>query len=563
MAGGLLQIAAYGYQDVYLTNNPQITFFKSLYRRYGNFSMQSYELTFTDKPDFDKFGKVRVFRLGDLCNNMWLMLVLNEVVPDANMAYVRRLGHAILGSIEVEIGGYIVDKHYGIWLDIWYELARKGKHDIGYAKMIGDVPVMTNYNTNTKPQYTLYIPLRFWFNRYTGLALPLIAIQYHDTYIRIKLEEKQKVIIASEKFTNYDAIQIIDASLLVNYIYLEKEERQKYAYVGHEYLIEQLQYTHEENVISSPLSVKLQFNHPTKEIIWVFRNGNYYSNKKFLCYTNKDDWTDTIIKCAKDLLLNSMLVLRGPIIDTSGQTITIIPGERPPNTGYWEEFIPNTQDQYSQNKQLIIHNESSTDSLWINTQSLIINNYSLINKINTTITLKQNITNTDKETFIIISDLTTSINQKDISIPIDLWTDTRINTDDIIVNQFGNYGMYITGKKNPVKYSMIEFNSQIRSEKKNAKFYGVLQPYMHHSNTPKDGINLYSFAIEPEILQPTGTANMSLVENQILTTWIEEDNNDDSPSIDLLNRNSMFYVFGTNYNIFRVLYGLTAVAYMN
>jgi len=558
MAGGLLQIAAYGYQDVYLTDNPQITLFKTTYRRHSNFSMQTFEKTFNDAPNFGKRGQVKVYRLGDLCTNMYIRVVLNQIIPTDNFAYVRRLGHAMIDYVEVEIGGIVIDKHIGIWLDVWYELTRQGKHERGYAVMIGDVDVLTAYNTNVKPEYTLYIPLKFWFNRHVGLALPLIALQYHEVHIKLQFEQKEKLVITGPNFTNIADMLILDTGLLTNYIYLDKDERQSFAYVGHEYLIEQVQYNVQDDIINTPQRFNLQFNHPTKEIIWVFKSSAYNTHTKFLCYTNTDNWQKEILKCSKDLLINSMIILLGPIIRTNadGDQIIITPGAIPTTKGNWEEFIPNTANQYSSNRKLVVTNESQTYSLWINTDSMKIGSYSLTKKIGANILFQQN----DTDNYITISNLTTTITERDISIPISQWTDTRIDSSDIAVNMFSNYGTYITGNQNPVLYAQLEFNSQVRSEKRNGKFYGELQPYMHHSNTPKDGINLYSFAIEPETLQPTGSANLSLTENQILTLWIG-DNPTATPQITTIKNNSYCVMFALGYNIFRIVSGLSALAY--
>jgi hypothetical protein len=132
MTGGILQLCVYGAQDIYLTANPQITFFKIVYRKHTNFSIETFERTFNDKPDFGKIGRVKIYRLGDLMTKMYLKVTIGQVVPNdgAKFAWIRRLGHAILDSIAIEIGGVCIDEQCGTWLDIWYELARKGFHEV-------------------------------------------------------------------------------------------------------------------------------------------------------------------------------------------------------------------------------------------------------------------------------------------------------------------------------------------------------------------------------------------------------------------------------------------------
>src|SRR3990172_4752122 len=178
MAGGLMQLVAYGAQDVYLTGNPQITFFKVVYRRHTNFSIEAIEHTLNGNPNFGRRSTVTITRNGDLITNTYLMVRLEQVKPSAELgskfAWVRRLGNALIHSVEVEIGGSKIDKQYGTWLDIWYELARDaGDKERGFAHMIGDVPQLVDYNSDVKPEYLMFIPLKFWFNRHVGLALPL------------------------------------------------------------------------------------------------------------------------------------------------------------------------------------------------------------------------------------------------------------------------------------------------------------------------------------------------------------------------------------------------------
>ena len=539
MGGGLLQIVAYGSQDMYLTNEPQITFFKIVYRRHTNFSIEAHEKTFNDNPDFGKMGKVKLYRLGDLATTMYLRVIINKVstTKGAKFAWIKRLGHAMIRRVEIEIGGVIIDRHYGTWLDIWYELNYGETHNVGYAKMIGNVDELTAYNDKDKPQYILYIPLRFWFNRYYGLALPLIAIQYHDVYIRVEFEKNEKLIVRSKQFHNFNDVKILEVGLVTNYIYLDIEERRRFAYIGHEYLIEQVQTDNDVSVDEEVKRLTLSFNHPTKEIIWAMRNGNYISGKKFLCYTDKEKWDDEIIRCSRRILMDSMILSKH------------IPSDR----GQWESFAPGSKNICSSNSNYEVTNNSKYYSLWININSLSINNYSLTTKIEATILVS-------KDNKINIECLETELNEKDISIPVDDMCDTRLSSDnDVIVYQFSNYGVLITGRINPITFAKLEYNDYNRFDRRNGKFFGVLQPYLYHSNTPADGINLYSFALEPEELQPTGTSNLSKIENVILTLWFDKD--DCCRYFNPNNLDNRLFIFAFSYNILRVISGLTGLAY--
>ncbi len=576
MAGGLLQLLAYGAEDVYLTANPQITFFKIVYRRHSNFSQEAFELTILDKPNFGKISKLRIFRLGDLMTKMYLKVNIAGVAlqPGVKFAWIRRLGHALLKSVSVEIGGVVIDKQYGEWLDLWYELARKPGTERGYRHMIGDIDLLTELNDTTKPQYTLFIPLKFWFNRHVGLALPLIAIQYHEIYMNFEFTARERLVVRNSNFTNVNALNILDASILADYIYLDATERARFASSAHEYLIEQVQFNGEQSITSRIQRFQLAFNHPTKELYWYTKSGNYTTGHRFLCYTNQDDWVDAIKRCSKELLENSIVLLVAPIylIDAygnivygpDGRAIIIVPGELPPTTGVWQEFQPlisfknRTADskEITTNGKITVFNNSTNRSLWVNTDSLIIGtSFSLTDKISATIKISE--TN-----LLRISNLVSTITERDISIPIARFIDTRIANDDAFVNQFSNYGVFITGNVNPISFSKLTYNEYERFAKRNGKFFNILQPEMHHSNTPADGINVYSFSLAPEEHQPAGVSNLSKIDRIILTLWFDDTTQKPNlPVLNVFNVDSRISIFAYSYNVFRVTNGLTGLAY--
>jgi hypothetical protein len=207
MGGGLMQLVAYGAQDVYLTGSPQITFFKVVYRRHTNFAVEPIPQTFNGASDFGRTVTCTINRNGDLITNMYVNISLASVTGVTyDFGYVRRLGHAIVQHYKIEIGGSKIDEQYGDWLNIWYELTHKGGQERGYAKMIGDVPELNAINTNDKPAYQLYVPLQFWFNRNAGLALPLIALKsVGQKSIRPHASElcMRKKMLWSQDFTNH------------------------------------------------------------------------------------------------------------------------------------------------------------------------------------------------------------------------------------------------------------------------------------------------------------------------------------------------------------------------
>ncbi len=254
MGGGLLQLVAYGAQDVYLSGNPQITFFKVAYRRHTNFSMESIEQTFNGTADFGRRVTCQISRNGDLIHRMYLQVAITGASFPAN-AYA---GLALVKSVELEIGGQRIDKQYGDWMYIWNELSLPIGKMTGFKEMVGGGSTAV-VATNT----TMFIPLEFWFCRNPGLALPLIALQYHEVKVNLEFDTAKNASITAGTMGT--------ASLWVDYIFLDTDERRRFAQLSHEYLIEQLQFTGEETITGVSNKVKLNFNHPVKELVWVMQ----------------------------------------------------------------------------------------------------------------------------------------------------------------------------------------------------------------------------------------------------------------------------------------------------
>jgi hypothetical protein len=442
MGGGLMQLVAYGAQDIYLSGNPQITFFKVVYRRHTNFSMESIEQTFNGSAGFDRKVTCTISRNGDLISKIYLQAVVPNYSYDGSATdpfsaavtthagfledllgtdesvglqgdldalngntnatgYTAALnavndkklqleeqriiieshlaakggfeGHKLIKSVEIEIGGQRIDKHYGDWLHIWNELTQSMGHWEGYKEMntIGRDTSSTEEGTTT-----LYIPLQFWFCRNPGLALPLIALQYHE--VKINLEFASRQVVYGDTAPSGD----MSASLYVDYIYLDTDERRRFAQVSHEYLIEQLQFTGDE---SATTKIKLNFNHPVKELVWV---------------------------------------------------------------------------------------------------------------------------------------------------------------EQLDATKVGDYTTSYTEAK-------LQLNGHERFSVRKPSYFQLVQPYQHHEHIPsKKGINVYSFALKPEEHQPSGTCNMSRIDNATL-------------NLDGIHSDNTVKVFAVNYNVLRVMSGMGGLAYSN
>ena len=255
MGGGLMQLVAYGAQDIYLTGNPQITFFKVVYRRHTNFSMEAIAQTFSGTGKPDQTATATISRNGDLIHKMYL------VCDSPTGVATGSIGSAIIKTAELEIGGQKIDKHWSTWNQIWNELSTPESKAIGLKSMQGDIG---RAGTAGSGAGTIQVPLNFWFCRNPGLALPLIALQYHEV--------KVQFVFGSAAEAGLDPTNTF--LLFVDYIYLDTDERRRFAQVSHEYLIEQIQ---KQDIVAQKTQ-KLVFNHPVKELIWCpTGSGDAYS----------------------------------------------------------------------------------------------------------------------------------------------------------------------------------------------------------------------------------------------------------------------------------------------
>jgi hypothetical protein len=333
MTGGLLQLAAYGAQDVYLTGNPQITFFTAVYRRHTNFAIQSIPQYFNGNADFGQKVYCQIDRIGDLINQVFLRIKLPSLVQysytdnNNNLVeyyWVNSIGHAIIKIIDIEIGGVVIDRQYGLWLEIWSELTVPAGKKEGFYNMIGKSNNPINLDNNVA--LDLYVPLYFWFCKNIGLSLPLIAIQSQEIRFNVTFRKYQELIISSTgvPISSEASIEITQTYLDVDYIFLEDGERKIFAKNNHQYLIEQLQ-VYATSLTSNGLrqdptnptkmtripdlvqNILLDFNHPVKELFWILQNtsvlsiypygGNEWFNFSTQSYKNgKMNGTDPMIK---------------------------------------------------------------------------------------------------------------------------------------------------------------------------------------------------------------------------------------------------------------------------
>jgi len=431
MTGGLLILSFYGAQDIYLTGNPQITFFTAVYRRYTNFAIQNIPQYFNGNSDFGQRVYCVVDRIGDLMNQTFLRVKLpslqqyNYTNSDGNLVeyyWVNSIGHAIIKIIEIEIGGVVIDRQFGLWMQIWSEITvPPGKRD-GFNDMIGKSEAPLNLNNNKA--LNLYVPLYFWFCRNIGCSLPLIAIQSQEVRFNVTFRQYQELIISTDgkPINPTTPIQIEQTYLDIDYIFLEDEERKIFAQNNHQYLIEQLQVyattltsnglrqdpTNPDKMTRIPdlvQQITMEFNHPIKEIFWVLQNSTVLS-----------------------------------IYPYGGNE--------------WFNF--------------------STES----------------------------------------------------------------------------YKNGIVNGTDPVVKAKLVFEGQDLFDTKDAKYFRTVIPYQRHTNTPNNFIYMYSFSLNPEDFQPSGSCNFSRIDSQVL--YLEISDQLIEPIIT---------IFGVNYNVMTIAGGMCGVEY--
>ena len=551
MAGALMSLVAYGAQDVYLTGNPQITFWKVTYRRYTNFAMESIEQTFNGQADFGRRVTCTISRNGDLAYRTYLQVTLPEInqqmsnsncCVDGNCddnsgsgethgVYARWLdfpGEQLISQVEVEIGGQRIDRQYGDWMHIWNQLTLSAEQQRGYYSMIGNTTQLTYitdpaFNSvdgpcssdaprqvcaprNALPETTLYIPFQFWYCRNPGLALPLIALQYHEVKINLDIRPIDECLWAvtslgdcsqhcsSTKVVTAYNQSLVAASLYVDYVFLDTDERRRMAQNPHEYLIEQLQFTGDESVGSSSNKIKLNFNHPCKELVWVVQpdeNVDYCSS----------------LECG-EILFKTL-------------------GAQPFNYTDAIDALPNSVLAYGSLAQTA---DTITDGLF-----------------------------TDQHVFDVSASGQTVATQDDrgaLSANAQgSGAGNGVSDAGVFVLAETALNMHCWGE-NPVVTAKLQLNGQDRFSEREGTYFDLVQPYQHHTRNPDTGINVYSFALRPEEHQPSGTCNFSRIDNATLQLVV-------SAAAIGGTQTAKVRVYATNYNVLRVMSGMGGLAYSN
>jgi hypothetical protein len=509
MPGGIMQLIFQGAQDIYLTGNPTMTFFKTVYKRHTQFGTEYISLPFDSIPTFTPTQMTKtsckIDRNADLLYDTYLTydvpaIYTNNMIP---FGWVEELGTRIIQEVTIRIDGFQIDTQRGDFMKIYSDVFFSGVKKYQWLKCVGGESFMLNTGQNLSNDITdqkiainarrLYIPFLFWYCLNSGLSIPLIALQYNELYIDVTFSPLNELIrignppispkqlfgdyqnsdfnISIRNYLlslGYDQTNVFyyftqnnwqsNTNLLCNYIYLGDDERKMFAQTSHEYLITQTQFNLFQGLKAGPNYLETTFSHPVKEIIWVLTQDNL---------DQYNDWYN----------------------------FTGLNNEDNKSFDYWQSQL-----------QFYNYNEYNEPLLGFIKETFT----NFVNEIKSQSVYK--LTPQQAQTY------------------------------------FGNY------------YSIMEsaqpvFNNNDRMEIMNYAFYQNLQMFKYHSGPSQEGIYVLSFALKPEDNQPSGTQNFSRLDYQefrinIFNTFpIEQRFN--------------CYMYAINYNVLRIVGGMGATVFSN
>ena len=543
-----MQLVAYGAQDIYLTGNPQITFFKVVYRRHTNFSMESIRQTLNGTSTNVTTGNATctISRNGDLVHKVYVMADSNDDGGTIDGTSGASNGSALIKEVELEIGGQRIDRQFQEWNEVWNELTTTDSKALALKSMQCEVGT-----GGIDAVEHVQIPLNFWFCRNPGLALPLIALQYHEVKI---------------KFTWGDAGHSLSPEVWCDYIYLDTDERRRFAQVSHEYLIEQLQ---RETYTEGAGDKKLNFNHPVKELIWVNDHGNLEGVK----YQLKLNGHDRFAEQPKEYF-----TLRQPFdyhTAVPHQNLPLAALESERGSGTSVQFTGHTADGIYEGKDSV----SGDGQVTIAPGSIIFqgagapgfdSNYSggfdiIIEP--TDYSGSDKATHTSNLASLEGSDPTAALG---LEVPVEgAKYRARVLADSSKVTVAGNKITFViennvsaaadeahpelTGHTKALPMSMdgyfIKTNAQFPMNCKilESSSSSAAHAQARTSQMTKE-INVYSFALKPEEHQPSGTCNFSRIDNaQLKVTGTDGGGR----------------IYAVNYNVLRIMSGMGGLAYSN
>jgi len=549
MGGGLLQLVAYGAQDAYISGNPQITFWKGLFKRHTNFAMEPFRINFSGQVQWGTKQTALVGRHADLLYSTYVevTLPLSTSVGGVLTSYEWNndqgyLGYNLIKYVEIDIGGQVVDRMYSEFMVLWSQLTMDSTQLAKLKNMVSGPcpnygPSLLTYGTacasdgRQQKMNVIYIPLPFFFTRNPGAALPLIALQYHEVKINVLWNDVQYIAGSFDGTGLTRLPQAIQAALYIDYIYLDTEERRRMAQASHEYLIEQTQFNEDKGIRGANSRIDLTFNHPVKELIWVVQPTAYTDCRLAAAverpYTLvKNDADHATIPLTADSTALGGFTTAATFTFTFNVSGTITPRLVGVGSGGLGYSVGN----------VLTFNQSQFDL------------YS-VGKIE-------------------IEVLTVGVPDGNI-LTYSLRSGTQSYVGETRLKPF-------TYDIDPVFDQLIQINGQDRLDRRYGDYYNKVQVFQHHSGQlhPNDSIGayVYSFALRPEEHQPSGTCNFSRIDTATIvmnmaglassTPGGDFDFNETNKNNDVFNDWNV-RVYATNYNVLRVMSGMGGLAYSN
>jgi len=489
MTIGNIALQYVGKENIYLTSDPQITFFKTVYKRYTNFSIEPIIQYFKTTPDFNRRCTVNIGKNGDLLSKIYLYIELPTIKSDLDnlkFKWVNKIGLAIINFIEIDINGNIVDRHYGDWINIWNELTIGIGHKKSYNKLIGNTLELNSY-TNTKNNSFLYIPLSFWFCLDTSLSLPLISLYNSDIKIHVDFND----INACYKISPSLYLQVID-----NYCIYDKGELFYQIYQNNKIIGEFINF--------DPIKKLLYYN-PKKNTFIIPINDNEQQNLKLI--GSKSNY---IMK----ININSSIVHK-----------------------YYNN-IPTMVTSYLLVDYIYLDNFERTQFLN--------NNHEYLIQVIQTLTEKtiNSIYNTYKLPL---------FNSIKLLIWRTLLVSNKLNNNYFDYNNTYNNDLIKNNNNKLIVNNLLVFNSINRMDLNNIKYYTILQYYQNQLINNDTGIYLYSFSLNPILLQPSGSMNFSKIDDAYIQLTMNNCVNYQNPIL--------IKAYAIQLNLFKISNGIGGLVY--
>ena len=467
MGLGLLILSAVGKENIYLSTKPEITFFKILYKKYTNFSIEPVPQFFKSTPDFGRKCSVIISKNADLLGMTYLYIELPFINSNLEFKWVEKIGFALINNIEIEIEGTIIDKHYGDWLNIWFELTKSHGHNKSLNNIIGNKFYLTKYS-NTKSSNILYIPLCFWFCLETGLALPLISLINSDIKINVEFNNFNSCYKVSPfQYINInESICCFEKGEILTQNNIEVCE-----FINFDPINQQLNY----NPIRGLLNTSIPLIGKKSKLQVRLKNSIIVNNNNYLQYNQPS-------------LITAYLLVNYIYIDNSERI----------------NFINKSQEYVIQVVQ----------------------------------TLPDQIMNSSN-----------NIYKLSLYNPIKLIVWRCILLYNLNNNDLFNYG------NNLINKNLVVINSINRMDLNSVIYYTNLQKYQYDFNNNQEGIYMYSFALHPKNLQPSGSINFSKIDDAYIQLTLNKNINYQNPV--------NFKCYAIQYNLFKVINGIGGVIFNN